>query len=348
MPRYLCFGERRELPEVGIASAIAEGFLTAPGRRRTRATARARRRPPAVRVAPEAAATSSPVAAAPPRRGGRAARSRCGYAMAKLDAAARRGHRPLPGGLPAHRRPAREVRARSGRPGAGQPHRRTGRRRRPGDAAARPRRAAASRPCATGAATSRSCSTADRPPAAEWRPAVDIGDHVGVTGEVVTTQPRRADRRVDAWPLTAKCLRPLPDKHRGLADPEARVRQRYLDLSSTRARGTMLRGARDGVHALRESLLDRGFLEVETPILQRIHGGANARPFTTHINAYDLRLYLRIAPELYLKRLPSAASSGSSSSAARSATRAWLQAQPGVHDARGLPGVRRLRHDAGR
>ena len=103
--------------------------------------------------------------------------------------------------------------------------------------------------------------------------------------------------------MTAKCLRPLPDKRRGLADPEARVRRRYLDLVASPEAREVVRARSTAVQALRQGLLERGYLEVETPMLQQIHGGANARPFTTHINAYDLDLYLRIAPELYLKRL---------------------------------------------
>ena len=106
-----------------------------------------------------------------------------------------------------------------------------------------------------------------------------------------------------AWQLTGKCLRPLPDKRRGLADPEAKVRRRYLDLVASPDARDVVRARSTAVQALRQGLLERGYLEVETPMLQQIHGGANARPFTTHINAYDLDLYLRIAPELYLKRL---------------------------------------------
>jgi lysyl-tRNA synthetase class 2 len=132
---------------------------------------------------------------------------------------------------------------------------------------------------------------------------VDIGDHVAVTGEVVAS--RRGELSVEAtgWTITSKCLRPLPDKHRGLADPEQRVRRRYLDLITSPAARDTLRARSAAIHSLRVSLHERGFIELETPILQRIHGGANARPFRTHINAYDMDLYLRIAPELYLKRL---------------------------------------------
>ena len=136
-----------------------------------------------------------------------------------------------------------------------------------------------------------------------WKSIVDLGDQVSVTGEVVTSKRGEVSVLAQAWELAAKCLRPLPDKHRGLADPEARVRQRYLDLViDTDSRDILrLRGA--VLHALRNGLVERGYLEVETPILQAVHGGANARPFTTHSNAYDIGLYLRIAPELYLKRL---------------------------------------------
>ncbi|OLB81403.1 MAG: lysine--tRNA ligase, partial [Actinobacteria bacterium 13_2_20CM_2_71_6] len=136
----------------------------------------------------------------------------------------------------------------------------------------------------------------------DWASTVDIGDHVGVTGEVITTRRGEVSVRAHTWTLTAKCLHPLPDKHRGLAG-EALVRQRHLDLIVNSSARELLRVRSVAVHAVRTTLVERGFLEVETPILQRIHGGANARPFRTHINAYDLPLYLRIAPELYLKRL---------------------------------------------
>ena len=131
----------------------------------------------------------------------------------------------------------------------------------------------------------------------------DLGDLADFTGTVGITNSGQRSVEAASWRMSAKCLHPLPDKWRGMSDPDSRVRRRYLDLaineetrSLTRLRSTVLR-------QLRDSLQGRDFLEVETPILQPIHGGANARPFTTHINAYDLDLYLRIAPELYLKRL---------------------------------------------
>ncbi|MFF3014504.1 bifunctional lysylphosphatidylglycerol synthetase/lysine--tRNA ligase LysX [Streptomyces sp. NPDC057939] len=132
---------------------------------------------------------------------------------------------------------------------------------------------------------------------------VDFGDHVVATGEVGTSRSGELSVVVSDWQLTGKCLRPLPDKRKGLADPEARVRRRYLDLVASPDARDVVRARSSAVQALRQGLLDRGYLEVETPMLQQIHGGANARPFRTHINAYDLDLYLRIAPELYLKRL---------------------------------------------
>lgn len=136
-----------------------------------------------------------------------------------------------------------------------------------------------------------------------FRQVVDIGDHISADGLAGASDTGQTTVFVTAWRLTAKCLRPLPDKRKGLADPEAKVRRRYLDLVSSPAARDVVRARSTAVQALRQGLLDRGYLEVETPMLQQIHGGANARPFTTHINAYDLNLYLRIAPELYLKRL---------------------------------------------
>ncbi|MFG3497582.1 bifunctional lysylphosphatidylglycerol synthetase/lysine--tRNA ligase LysX [Streptomyces sp. NPDC047928] len=132
---------------------------------------------------------------------------------------------------------------------------------------------------------------------------IDLGDQLTATGEIGASDKGELSVFVTDWQLTGKCLRPLPDKRRGLADPEARVRRRYLHLVASPAAREVVRARSAAVQALRQGLLDRGYLEVETPMLQQVHGGANARPFTTHINAYDLDLYLRIAPELYLKRL---------------------------------------------
>jgi len=138
---------------------------------------------------------------------------------------------------------------------------------------------------------------------AEFTGAIDLGDLIEVSGVMGASRNGTVSVLVHSWRLIGKCLRPLPDKWKGLTDPEARVRTRYLDLAINTESRELITARSRVLHAIRETLVGKGFLEVETPILQQIHGGANARPFETHINAYDLDLYLRIAPELYLKRL---------------------------------------------
>jgi lysyl-tRNA synthetase class 2 len=136
---------------------------------------------------------------------------------------------------------------------------------------------------------------------AAWKADVDLGDHVSVTGEVITS--RRGELSVQAreWQLATKALRPLPTAHKELAE-ETRVRQRYLDLIVRDAARRTARMRADAVRSVRDTLHSLEFVEVETPMLQLVHGGAAARPFVTHSNALDTDLYLRIAPELYLKR----------------------------------------------
>ena len=138
---------------------------------------------------------------------------------------------------------------------------------------------------------------------ADWKEFVDLGDLVGVTGEVITSKRGELSVLATNFVITSKCLVPLPEKHKGLVDPEVRVRQRYVDLIVNPDSRRMLIMRSELERSIREFLWSRQFLEVETPMLQTVHGGANARPFVTDINAYDMRLYLRIAPELYLKRL---------------------------------------------
>jgi lysyl-tRNA synthetase class 2 len=132
---------------------------------------------------------------------------------------------------------------------------------------------------------------------------VDAGDWIGVHGSLKRTDRGELSVKVTNWNMLSKSLQPLPDKWHGLADIEKRYRQRYLDLIvSPQTRETFRRRARI-VSTMRRWLDDRGFLEIETPVLQTEAGGADARPFTTHHNALDLPLTLRIATELHLKRL---------------------------------------------
>ena len=131
----------------------------------------------------------------------------------------------------------------------------------------------------------------------------DLGDILGAEGTLFRTRTGELTVKVTAIRLLAKALRPLPEKFHGLTDQEQKYRQRYVDLIVTEdARRTFMARSRI-IQAIREFLVQRGYLEVETPMMHPIPGGASARPFVTHHNALDMQLYLRIAPELYLKRL---------------------------------------------
>ncbi|MEE9963629.1 MAG: lysine--tRNA ligase [Propionicimonas sp.] len=134
-----------------------------------------------------------------------------------------------------------------------------------------------------------------------WKADVDLGDFVSVTGRVISSKRGELSVLATTWELAAKALRPLPTLHNQLGE-ETRVRQRYADLVARPEARDMVRTRAAMMRSLRETLYAEGYLEVETPVLQLIHGGAAARPFNTHLNAFDIDMTLRIALELYLKR----------------------------------------------
>ncbi len=132
---------------------------------------------------------------------------------------------------------------------------------------------------------------------------VQVGDIIGVTGRVFRTRTGEVTVYAEKFELLTKSLQQLPEKYHGLHDVELRYRQRYVDLIvNPEVRGIFMKRTKI-IHAIKEVLNGKGFIEVETPTLQPIYGGANARPFVTHHNTLDLRLYLRVSNELYLKRL---------------------------------------------
>jgi lysyl-tRNA synthetase, class II len=134
-----------------------------------------------------------------------------------------------------------------------------------------------------------------------WKSEIDLGDHVSVTGEVITSKRGELSILANEWQLASKSLRPLPVEHKPLSE-ETRVRMRYVDLIVRPEARQNARLRPQVMRQLRETFANRDFIEVETPMLQVMHGGAAARPFKTYSNAYDMDLFMRIAPELFLKR----------------------------------------------
>ncbi|MGN6324602.1 lysine--tRNA ligase [Pseudolysinimonas sp.] len=134
-----------------------------------------------------------------------------------------------------------------------------------------------------------------------WKELVDLGDHLFVHGEVISSRRGELSIMATDWRIASKAVLPLPNLHSELSE-ETRVRQRYLDLIAREQARFTVRARAKAVASLRSTFARHDFLEVETPMLQTMHGGAAARPFVTHSNAFDTDLYLRIAPELFLKR----------------------------------------------
>ncbi len=132
---------------------------------------------------------------------------------------------------------------------------------------------------------------------------IDTGDFIGVEGEIIKTKTGEISILVKKIDLLSKAILPLPEKFHGLQNEEDKFRKRYLDIITNPEVKEIFRKRGETIKAIRDFLINRGFLEVDTPILQPLYGGANAKPFTTHYNVYDKDVYLRIAPELYLKRL---------------------------------------------
>ena len=295
VPRYACYEDTRLIPRVGVASVIAEGFLVLPfSRRNKQHTGHHSAVPHVIDSADGAADALSLSQAGDDETGEHRLPEQVRVRMAKLRALQEQGVDAYPVGSPPTHTVAAAIAAADGSPVVV-----AGRVLRTRDYGGVTFATLRDWSGDVQLLLEHSALDGDVPDFS----GVDLGDLVEVSGRMGFSKNGTRSVLVSRWRLLGKCLRPLPDKWKGLTDPEARVRSRYLDLAVNPAARDLIRSRSDILRSIRETLFARDFLEVETPILQQIHGGANARPFQTHINAYDLDLYLRIAPELYLKRL---------------------------------------------
>ncbi|WP_373862593.1 bifunctional lysylphosphatidylglycerol synthetase/lysine--tRNA ligase LysX [Nocardia lijiangensis] len=297
VPRFFLFEERRQLPRVAMASALAEGFLPRFGKEPETATHTGLHSAVPGTVTGLHADGSAPeapeigVAEQLPRRP-----EQVRVRMDKLDRMAAAGIDPYPVAYP----PTHTVAAARRSP-RGTTVRVCGRLLRIRDYGGVIFAVLRDWSDDIQLVIDRERVGAER--SAEFGEYFDLGDLIEVSGQIGRSRRGELSLLAADWRMNGKCLHPLPDKWKGLADPESKVRQRYVDMAINPEAREVLAKRSAVVRSLRDSLASWGYLEVETPILQKVHGGANATPFVTHINAYDLDLYLRIAPELYLKRL---------------------------------------------
>lgn len=299
-PRLICYADAGDLPRVGVAMGVAEGFLTLPARLGGYIAPQPRRSDAESAELLAVTAGAVTVSEKRPARVPAEVAGRLAVRQAMLDA----GQSPYPASVTVTDACA-ALRARAEATAPAEPADQTG------TVAGRVMAVrdhggvvfADLRDWSGDLQVVLEAGRAGQDVLASFRRLVRAGDQVAVTGSAGRTRNGTPSLLADHWQMTSKALRPLPDKHKGLRDPEAQVRLRHLALITSAEQRRMVTARSRAIQAVRSSLLERGYLEVETPMLHPVHGGANARPFRTHINAYNLDLYLRIAPELYLKRL---------------------------------------------
>lgn len=305
VPRYACYEDARLIPRVGVASALAEGFLVFPFSRRKTHTGHH----PAVPArlaesgllhhdgsAPDVSGLQRGVSAAEAEEFRSRLPEQVRVRLAKLKILQRNGVDAYPVGTPPSHTIARALDA-NDEESVSIAGRILRIRDYGGVLFAQLRDWSGEMQVLLDNSHLEHCRTAD------FTAAIDLGDLVEMTGQMGYSKNGTRSLIVRDWRMIGKCLRPLPNKWKGLTDPEARVRARYVDLAVNPESRDLIKARSSVLRSVRETLFAKGFIEVETPILQQVHGGATARPFVTHINTYDMDLFLRIAPELYLKRL---------------------------------------------